>query len=356
MSEPLLKTRNVFVDTQAYLQQRLRFDHPTLKRLQELGHALMVHILSTDVVVGEIRKKVADQIKEATEGLTRFRREAAIVRAYVPEKLAPLFEPVDETTLIQSGFEAWSAFLTEANVEILKASSVETTDLLEMYFSAQPPFGSSAKKSEFPDAISALALEDWCNVNDQQIYVISGDSDLKAWCNGKAHLHHLSSLTEFLDVYNRAEETLTELAHKIFENEEASVSSAIKESFLECGFQYADNWDADVENVQVTSMQVDDVSVIEVDEERFVLVLQMEIGCRASVSGPDYDRGSWDSEDKRYVYLPTFDIEVESTERYDVSLEVLYDIDDGKISEIKDVMFNDGRDITIYNEDRWPYK
>jgi len=54
-------------------------------------------------------------------------------------------------------------------------------------------------------------------------------------------------------------------------------------------------WEADVENVAVTSTQVNGVDIIEVDEQRFVLALDMKINFRADVSGPDYDRGWWDS-------------------------------------------------------------
>ena len=84
------------------------------------------------------------------------------------------------------------------------------------------------------------------------------------------------------------------------------IDSVLQETFLECSFVYADNWEAGVENVEITSTRIDDVNVIEVDEHRFILSLDMEISFTADISGPDYERGWWDSEEKSYMHLPSF--------------------------------------------------
>jgi hypothetical protein len=226
---------------------------------------------------------------------------------------------------------------------------------LQLYFSQQAPF-SGKKKSEFPDAISLLSLAHWCQVNSAQLYVVGDDPDLRAWCSEHAEMYHIEDLGGFLDLYNRAEEKLSELALAIFERDEEWIVSAVEETFLECTFTYAENWDADVENVRVTATQIDGVDVIEVDEHRFVLALDMLIQFRADVSGADYDRGWWDNEDKRYMVLPSFDIKVTASERFDVSFEVRYDIAKEAATEIVDVLFNDGKEIKVRDEYGWPYK
>jgi hypothetical protein len=60
----------------------------------------------------------------------------------------------------------------------------------------------------------------------------------------------------------------------------------IQDAFVECSFLYAPDWEAHVENVSVVSSRVDDLSVIEVDENKFVLTLSI---FWADVSGTHYD-------------------------------------------------------------------
>ncbi len=355
MSEPLLSTRYVFLDTGAYERQRFRFDHAALKKLRELGRVGFLHILATETVDGEVRRHIADDLEHAMKAYGRFQSHAGILESQDGGELKALFRPLDTARLRECAWAVWDSFLCDAQVKIVSAGAVQPSELLELYFSEKAPF-SAKKKSEFPDAISLLSLADWCNSNAAQLYVIGDDPDLEAWCSQRSEMRHIKTLSDFLDLYNRAEEKLSALARAIFEREEEWIISVVNDSFLECSFTYTENWDADVENVQITSIQVDDVDVVEVDESRFVLALDVEIGFRANVSGADYERGWWDNEEKRYMVLPTFDTKVTATERFDVSFEVKFDLATEEATEIKDVLFNDGNEIKVRDEHGWPYK
>ena len=122
--------------------------------------------------------------------------------------------------------EVWEQFLAEARVEVVNTSSVHTPDLLNLYFAQRPPF-SDKKMSEFPDAISLLSLDHWCQSKGEHPYLISGDPDVKAWCDEQVGMHPVNSLNEFLDLYNRAEENLTQLALAIFEGEQEWIDSVL---------------------------------------------------------------------------------------------------------------------------------
>lgn len=355
MSESLLLTRNVFLDTGAYEHQRFRFDHAAVKKLKELGRVGFLRILATDTVDGEVRQHICKNLDNAAVAFGRFLGHVGILESVPEENFQALLRPLDSAKMRESALAVWDSFLNEARVEKVGAASVHGPELLQLYFSQQAPF-STKKKSEFPDAISLLSLAHWCQVNSAQLYVVGDDPDLQAWCAEHSEMFHVKDLGGFLDLYNGAEEKLSELALAIFEREEQWIVSVIEETFLECTFTYAENWDADVENVQVTGTQVDNVDVIEVDEHRFVLALDMQIRFRADISGADYDRGWWDSEEKRYMMLPSFDIKVTASERFDVSFEVKYDIGKEEAIEIADVQFNDGKEIKVRDEHGWPYK
>lgn len=355
MSESLLKTRNVFLDTGAYDHQKFRFDHAALKKLRELGRVGFLHLLVTDTVDGEVRRHIRKNLENAEIAFGRFQGHAGILGSSTSEEFRALFRPLDSTKMHESGLAVWDSFLRDAKVDEVSATTVHGSELLQLYFSEQAPF-SDKKKSEFPDAISLLSLAHWCRKNTAQLYVVGDDPDLHAWCSQHGDMHHVESLNDFLDLYNRAEEKLSELALGIFEREEEWIVSTIKEAFLECAFVYAENWEANVENVEVTSTRIDDVDVIEVNEHRFILALDMKISFRADVSGPDYDQGWWDNEDKRYLALPSFHTEITAAERFDVSFEVKYDISGEEATEVTDVLFNDGSEIKVRDEHGWPYK
>ena len=356
MSESLLKTRHVLIDTEAYEHQKFRFDHSALKKIRDLGNAGFLRVLTTDVIDGEVRQHIRRTLANASMALERFHSHAGVLQANSSDECRSLFKKVEESQLVELGIAVWERFLKETKVEMVSAASVNAPDLLNLYFAQRPPF-SERKKSEFPDAISLLSLDRWRQDKEgQQIYLIGDDPDFKAWCSVHPGMHYIKSLNEFLDLYNRAEDKLAQIALEIFERENEWIDSVVEESFLECSFVFGGNWEAEVENVEVKSTRIDGVNVIEVDEHRFVLAVDVAIGLTADVSGPDYDRGWWDSEDERYIHLPTFHSKVTSTDTYDVSFEIEYDISNVNATRIKDVMFNDGKEIKVRDEFGWPYK
>jgi hypothetical protein len=345
MTESLLKTRNVFVDTEAYIHQRFRFDHPILRKLKDLGAARQLQVLATAAVVGEVRQHIDQDLNNAFKALGRFQTHAGMLEGAPADEFQSLFKRIEQSKFLEIGMQVWERFLADAKVEVVSASKVSAGDLLKSYFARKPPF-SSEKKTEFPDAISLLSLEEWCQDKGSQLYLISDDPDLKAWCAERAGMHHVESLKTFLDLYNRAEEKLTQLALSLFEREERFFVSGIEESFSECTFVYDGDWDADVENVKITSTRVDGIDVIEVDEQHFILALEMEIRFEADISGTDYNDSRWDS---------PYQTQVSCGEMYDVSFEVIYDIETETVIEMKDVLFNDGTQIRIRDEHGYPH-
>jgi hypothetical protein len=260
MSESPLLTRNVFLDTGAYEHQRFRFDHAALKKLKDLGRVGFLRILATDTVDGEVRQHICKNIDNAAVSFGRFLSHVGILESVPEENFQMLFRSLDSAKMRESALAVWDSFLKEARVEKVSAAGVQGPELLRLYFSQQAPF-SAKKQSEFPDAISLLSLAYWCQVNSAQVYLIGDDPDLRAWCSEHSEMHYIKDLSGLLDLYNRAEEELSALALAIFAREEQWIVSVIEDTFLECTFTYAENWDADVENVQVTGTQVDNIGL-----------------------------------------------------------------------------------------------
>ncbi|HMS26194.1 MAG TPA: PIN domain-containing protein [Burkholderiaceae bacterium] len=352
----MLKSQNVFVDTQAFRQHKFRFDHPALKRLLELCASGKLRLVLTETVVGEVVAQLKEQLTEANQSLRQFHKLIGPLEGNLPEQYQGLFAKPSDNELIEAGVTLWETYRSDAKSLLIPASDVDSAELLALYFGAKPPFGQSRKKNEFPDAISALSLAAWLAKNKTNIYIVSQDHDLENWCTHTPEAIHIKSLAELIDVYNRAEERLTELTHKLFHKEEARFLDAIKTRFLESGFQYSDNWEADVENIEVQDIQSTGVNLIEVDEDRAVVAVSVQIDFSASISGPDYENGIWDSEDKRYVYVPDFDFEHSFSENYEVSVEFTFSAEAEEADEIQSIEFEDGRDIILSIDDGYHYK
>ncbi len=351
-----LQTRNVFIDTQAFTNEHFRFDHPKLKKLAELGKSKMISIYSTDTVVGEVKSKLSEKMAKAAKALSDFRSEAGFLESGAPADVSPLFSPPTEQALTEKAHSIWNEFLTTANVTIFDSSSIRVSTLLESYFLGTAPFGTGKKKSEFPDAISTLSIEHWAEKTGDKLYVVSGDADFKKWSENHPCTILLNGIGDFLDIYNRTEEKLTELVERLYKEDEEWIASVIKDKFLECGFLYSDDYDAEVTDVDIDIFDVLAVNIIEVDEESASLSIRVRIGFAATISGHDYNNGIWDSEDHQYIYLPTFNEEMTFSECYDVSLKVIFNSENDEIYEIDKVMFDDGTDISLSNNDGYPYK
>lgn len=346
----MLKTRNIFIDTQTFLQNRLRFDHPTLRRLRELCASGQLHLVLSETVVGEVRSKLHDQMQEASRTLLNLQKSIGPIDARIEELHPGLHAKLDEDFFIQEGYRAWNDFLLGCAAEIIRASEIDASDLLSMYFKKQAPFGDGKKKSEFPDAISSLSIDNWLKNNPDGIYVISADSDFEKWCESHPSATAIKSIPELLDLYNTTESALTELVHELYKKEEVEFLKEISNCFLNKGFQYGSNWEAEVTDVHITSIDISDFGVIEAFDEEAVISVSAKIDFSARIEGPDYDNAIWDSEDKRYAYLPTFDIAEEFSEHFGLTVTFSFDRETKKFIEITDISPDESSDITIFSD------
>lgn len=65
---------------------------------------------------------------------------------------------------------------------------MKASEILNPYWNHTAPFGKGSKRYEFPDAFALLALKEWSTANDD-VYVVSSDSDWKKACSGKLKLY-----------------------------------------------------------------------------------------------------------------------------------------------------------------------
>jgi len=352
----MLRTRTVFLDTEVYIRHGLRFDHPNLARLRDLCAADRLRLLITETVEGEIEREIGERVSEAVAGLARFHKSAAFLNLLPDSPLSTLLAKPTAEELKVIAMSNWRCFLEEAHAVRVSSGSVSGSVLLSLYFQQSPPFGPASKKSEFPDAISTASLEAWAKTFATPVYVVSGDTDLERWCETTEIAFHIEQLPSFLDLFNQTEEALTQTARALYEKNLDAFRTAITSAFMNSGFHYEGDWEADVEDVSVDEIELQEMDVIVVEEGRALISVNADISFQARVMASDYDHAIWDSEEKRYFHLPQKLVEAEMTETYTASIEFRFDPETLQFEHVYKVVVGDGSDIEIPTEDEYPYK
>ncbi|MCP4698663.1 MAG: DUF4935 domain-containing protein [Gammaproteobacteria bacterium] len=351
-----LEARTIFIDTQAFMQQGFRFEKKVLSRLSELGKSMSIKILISDVVRQEVSSKLTEKLTRVSKLKKDLLKEIGFLGKDIPRELVKVLDDIDESVLLKAGEERWANYLKSSNITVLSPNDVCNEELLRLYFKGYFPFSDGKKKNEFPDAISLLSLKSWAEKQEEKVYVISNDGDFKGFCETRSEFISISRLSEFLDLYNRTEKRLTAIVHNYAENNIDWLKDCIKDAFLECYFDYSDNWEADIEDVNVTSIDVFDIDIIEIEEQRAVLTLKASISCSANISGPDYDEAVWDNEDKKYLFVGSFSNDMLFDGTYDVSIEVFFSERDKVFTQISEILFNGNNSITLYYDNDHHYR
>jgi PIN domain-containing protein len=349
-----LKSRYVFVDTQAFVRHGIQLERASLKRLKELASLGMINLVLTDVVIREVESKIEEKINNSKSLMNKFLKESEVIGGKISGLVSTINEELADDHFENHGKAIWREYISQSRATVIPSDLASTSELLSHYFKGNPPF-SSKKKSEFPDAISLLSLKSWADKKEDGIYVVSGDGDVENWCKSESKYYYLKSLNDFIDLYNKTEEKLTYLAHEIFKKEQDWLLSVIEDEFKECEFSFRPDDGAYVDNISVKDIEFHELNVIEVDDERALLNLGVKIDFSANVSGEDYSSATWDSVDKEYIHIPSYSGIMEEDEYFEVTVEVYMNTTEKVFDHPEIILFDDSRTIE-FGYDDWPYK
>lgn len=244
----MLESRKVFIDTQYFVKAGLHFDSPALKSFRKYCESGGLLHITTTVVEREVKSKIANSVNEAISAIKTFRRKAKILSSLDDGKIQGLFFEVPEDDIHEMSKGVFEDYLLGCSTTVVDASCVNPENVLALYFGTEAPFGEGKKKSEFPDAFSLLSLKSHLSENEK-LYVVSDDSDLKAYCESDEQLISIESLDKFLDIYTQHINDINEQIKQYFVDNEESIKERIK-SYLEgCEVYNSSGWeDAEVDD------------------------------------------------------------------------------------------------------------
>ncbi len=197
----------------------------------------------------------------------------------------------------------------------LDNNGVNLDDILNDYFSSNPPFEKKEKKkNEFPDAIIISKLKDEFS-ECRPVFIVTGDKGFQSAFVDLKGFSCLNSLRDLFNYINKQDEMYEEIIAYFSSSEvQEEISERIKfqleddyiEIFgMDCdrkgyceGFEYTDTFVEEATDVSFKLSSINEIS------EEFILV---SVICDANISAlctyEDYDNAIWDSEEKEYFFL-----------------------------------------------------
>lgn len=148
---PNLRTRFVFVDTQALRKARFDWNGRTLSKLVEFAKAGHLRLLVTDIAVGEVKSQLRELLAEASSSVTK--HSGILEQLGASTTVERMKDQTAALTTLEAAFDAFLRHTNAVNVPLIS----DVRSVLEDYFARRPPF-STKKKAEFPDAISIASI------------------------------------------------------------------------------------------------------------------------------------------------------------------------------------------------------
>lgn len=195
----MLETKNIFIDTCIFIGQNYNYQSPIFRNLSRLVKTGLAEVYLTNIVVEEVRTNIK---KYSEEKIREFDKHSRIFRIIRKAPYKDFFSEFDKckSQVFDDLNSQFDHFIDDLNVTILPTSEVSIDVIFQQYFQKKPPFTNDKKKYEFPDAFTLEALKVWCKKNNEKMYVVSNDRDLKDACNTNQNPLLITTLAEFIDL------------------------------------------------------------------------------------------------------------------------------------------------------------
>lgn len=164
-------TSYVFIDTSVFRHRQFALNSKVFGTLRELANDGHVQLLTTTITLAECKFRIREAVEVAVGKQKKFSGEAWVLKHFT--ELAPAFEKLDATMLVERLRGDFDNYLAELGVTIVDIADASVADVVDQYLQGLPPFGPRDKKHEFPDAIVISALAHWAAVEEEAVYVVN---------------------------------------------------------------------------------------------------------------------------------------------------------------------------------------
>lgn len=309
-----LQSRIVFLDTNIYQGKNFQFLTHSLGSLKKLVEDGEIHLLITDVTIGEVKSHISEKAGSAVSELKAIKKNAMILRNIPDVPAFGIFQDVTAACIENKLFSDFEKFLKDA--EVVSIDGVLPSKIFSMYFSVEAPFALGEKRKEFADAFTLEALVSLSTKRALPIHVVTNDRDMHRYAESHPSLICSESIDELIDAVNRAVAIEpAAFATEALQFLRDGIISAVKDKVKDADFEISgSNWDAHIENIEIANFQLVAENLLSVDSESCIFDLEFEFSANTVEIIKDYDRSPFDHEDDRYHFV----LENVATKSFDV--------------------------------------
>lgn len=193
-----------FVSMDTSFLQKMDFDF-NKEEFQSLAYLCQKHqvcFILSDIVLRETKEHIKENIENhinSSKKLVKKIKNYYIDRNINEKEVEEYLDGLDINQLTEKKVKD---FLSATNCFTISSSGVKTEEVLSLYFKKEPPF-SDKKKDEFKDAYVLLSCRDYMKDKNEDLYVISTDSDWKNFSLKNEKIKAFQDLNTVLDIINR---------------------------------------------------------------------------------------------------------------------------------------------------------
>ncbi len=326
MTDKVIDARKVFIDTEVYNRNAINFSNETFLRLQSLVNEGKIELFSSSITINEIKANISDSICESKKAIEEFQTKARYLRNTRAFRRNKIWKEQDYDKLVSDLNEQVDEFMDKTGTRLVNFDGINIQEIFSKYFANHPPFKEGKKKYEFPDAFVIASMKQMSRQINQQIFVISGDSDWQRACEGDGNLVWLEKPDALFQLIEFDDRLIAEQADNIFNRYNKEISSKVADDFKNLGFSIdGSNYSRTIGNENVNEVTVDNVAEIEkflvrVNDDKMIFKCNYQVHFRANIEFEDYTYASYDSEERQFYSGDWVDNIVESTENIPVEV------------------------------------
>ena len=233
-----------------------------------------------------------------------------------------------------------SEFLVALSVKYLAYEGVILSDVMNRHRLRQAPF-SDSKPNEFPDAFALASLISYSKTNDQIIGVISADKDFESACKESIGLVYYPSIGKYISSLDADDKAIGKLSGAIEKEGIPLLEEHAKAEFPDLSFVHFEDDDADVEDIQVARVYLDEFVVLNYSKEECSVSAYLDIAFTASVRMGDPDSVSKDPESREFFFRNYLSGRINESVNLKTVLKCKLVPDGSKIESIRNFSFVD---------------
>jgi hypothetical protein len=327
-----------------YVAANFAFGGRLLKALQSAASGDLLELVTTSITRGEVEANITQRVTEAMGAIKHLRKEHYVLRNF--SEFEGVFADTKGEALSDRHKAAFAEFLKVANVTDVDVDLAKPSSVFSDYFDRKAPFGSEKSKAEFPDAFVVAALQAWCEAENEEMYVVSGDEPMRQASAAATRLHPLDSLDALFRIINAGHQG--KFVQQAIKTHRSRVIDRLKPELDPSRF-FVGGTDGEVNDVEIGDIHLkeDSITAIEVSETKAVVRLVAEISYRADITFDDPSTGFYDSEDGVMMFVESKNDSVTAEEEVPVEVEIAHLKNAPFDFSVESMTVNEGQDFEV---------